>query len=257
MIGHDSLQTNQLIAVFGALAFLATAALLVASAAAVAGTFIIREERLKQWTSGVLGWLFRGRGLRGKIAAATVILVAGYGLTLAAFSISSREYTLNPGQEKYFCEIDCHLAYSVPAAEVAAQINDVRARGTFYIVTLKTRFDETTISKRRGDGPLQPSPRQIVLLDDAGRAIPISPEAEQALRNTSSAGAPLDTPLRPGESYATRIAFDVPPTTQLPRLLVASPSSPSWLGSLIIGEEDSFLHKKTLLALPNPTVHVQ
>jgi hypothetical protein len=38
---------------------------------------------------------------------------------------------------------------------------------------------------------------------------------------------------------------------------VASPSSPSRLGSLIIGEEASFLHKKTLLALPNPTVHIQ
>jgi hypothetical protein len=257
MIGHDSLQTNQLIAVFGALAFLATAGLLLASAAALAGTSVIREERLQQCTSSVLAWMFRGHGLRGKIVSVAIILVAGYGLTLAAFSISSHEYTLNPGQEKYFCEIDCHLAYSVPAVEVAAQINDVRAGGTFYIVTLKTRFDETTISQRRGDGPLQPSPRQIVLLDNAGRAIPISPEAEQALRNSSSAGAPLDTPLRPGESYTTRIAFDVPPTTQRPRLLVASPSSPSWLGSLIIGEEDSFLHKKTLLALPNPTVHIQ
>jgi hypothetical protein len=257
MTGHDSLQTNQLIAAFGALAFLATAALLVASAAALMGALALGEERVKQWTRGIFDWVFGGRGLRGKIVAAAVILVAGYGTTLAAFSISSREYTLNPGQEKYFCEIDCHLAYSVPAVEVAAQINDVRARGTFYIVTLKTRFDETTISPRRGDGPLQPSPRQIALLDDAGRAIPISPEAEQALRNTSSAGAPLDTPLRPGESCTTRIAFDVPPTTQRPRLLVASPSSPSWLGSLIIGEEDSFLHKKTLLALPNPTVHIQ
>jgi hypothetical protein len=257
MNGHDSLQTNQLIAVFGALAFLATAALLLASAAALAGTLVIREERLKRWTSSALAWLFRGHGLRGKIVTVAIILVAGYGLTLAAFSISSHEYTLNPGEEKYFCEIDCHLAYSVPAVEVAAQINDVRARGTFYVVTLKTRFDEMTISQRRGDGPLQPSPRQIVLLDDAGRAIPISPEAEQALRNTSSAGEPLDTPLRPGESYTTRIAFDVPPTTQRPRLLVASSSSPSWLGSLIIGEEDSFLHKKTLLALPNPIVHIQ
>ena len=257
MGGHENLQFNQLIAAFGALAFLGTVALLLGAIAAIAGAQVLGEERLKRWGGGISVWLFRGSGLRGKLVTAAAILVAGYAAALAAVSVSSHEYTLNPGQEKYFCEIDCHLAYSVPSVELAADVNGVRARGVLYIVTLRTRFDETTISEHRGDGPLQPSPRQITLLDDSGHAIPISAEAQQALQNFSSAGTPLDTPLRPGESYTTRLAFDVPPAAKHLRLFVAAPSSPSWLGSLIIGEEDSFLHKKTFLALPSPTVHLQ
>lgn len=211
-----NLQFNQLTAAFGALAFLGTVALLLAAIAALVGTFVIGERRLAGWTSGILGWLFRGHGLRAKIVAAGVILATGYALTLAAFS-----------------------------------------GGTFYIVTLRTRFDETTISAHRGEGYLQPSPREITLLDDAGRAIPVSAEGERALQSSSSAGNSLDTPLRPGESYMTRLAFDVPPAVRNPRLLVATPSFPPWVGALVIGEEASILHKKTFLALPSPTVHLQ
>lgn len=257
MGGQENLQLNQWIAAFGALAFLGTAALLLAAITSIAGAQILGEERLKCWTGAIREWLFRGHGLRGKICAVAVILVAGYGATLAAFSLSSHEYTLKPGEEKYFCEIDCHLAYSVPSIEQAAEVDGVRARGTFYVVTLKTRFDETTISPRRGDGPLQPSPREISLVDESGRAIPIAAEAQRALESTSSAGTPLDTPLRPGESYLTRLVFDVPAAAANLRMFVASPSSPSWLGALIIGEEDSVLHKKTFLALPSPKVHLQ
>lgn len=257
MGGYGNLQWNQWIAAFGALAFLGTAALLLAAIASVVGAQVVGEERLRRWSGAIGDWLFLGHGLRGKICVVAVVLVAGYGATLAAFSISSHEYTLKPGEEKYFCEIDCHLAYSVPSVEQAAEVGGVRARGTFYVVTLKTRFDETTISPRRGDGPLEPSPRGVSLEDESGRAIPIATEAQRALEATSSAGKPLDTPLRPGESYLTRLVFDVPAAAGNLRLFVASPSSPSWLGALIIGEEDSVLHKKTFLALPSATVQLQ
>ena len=141
--------------------------------------------------------------------------------------------------------------------ELAAEVGGVRARGTYYVVTLKTRFDETTISPRRGDGPLQPSPREISLVDESGRAIPIATEAQRALEVTSLAGKVLDTPLRPGESYLTRLVFDVHAAAVNLRMFVVSPSSPSWLGALIIGEENSVLHKKTFLALPSPKVDLQ
>jgi len=45
------------------------------------------------------------------LAAAAVGL--GYGLLLAAFSLISSEQTLPRGEEKHFCELDCHIAYSV------------------------------------------------------------------------------------------------------------------------------------------------
>jgi hypothetical protein len=47
----------------------------------------------------------------------TLMILAGgsvvyFGL-LVAFSEASKDVTLGRGNEKYFCEIDCHLAYSV------------------------------------------------------------------------------------------------------------------------------------------------
>src|SRR5512146_2768419 len=75
------------------------------------------------------------------------VLVAGaclYLLLLAGFSISSHEQTLPRGEEKYFCEIDCHLAYSIADAKWLGE----GPRRTLA-VTVRTRFDERTISVRR------------------------------------------------------------------------------------------------------------
>ncbi len=75
--------------------------------------------------------------------------------------------------EKYFCEVDCHLAYSVTGVTQTKTLgnppNQVTATGTFYVLTVKTRFDETTISPHRGNGPLSPNPRTVSVVDDQGR----------------------------------------------------------------------------------------
>ncbi len=58
--------------------------------------------------------LVRRRGERAK--AALLAMLAGvvlYSCVAAVFSLRSRERVLARGEEKYFCEIDCHLAYSV------------------------------------------------------------------------------------------------------------------------------------------------
>ena len=92
---------------------------------------------------------------------------------LLTASATSHEWSLAPGEEKYFCEIDCHLAYSVAGVEqmktIAGGETKQTAAGTLYLVTVRTRFDEHTISPHRGDGPLFPSPREVKLVDDQGR----------------------------------------------------------------------------------------
>ena len=93
----------------------------------------------------------------GTIGVGAVIYLA----LLLGFSAGSRETDLARGQEKYFCEIDCHLAYSVADARMKPDGN--------YLVTLRTRFDETTTSPRRPkDATLTPSPREARLVDSAG-----------------------------------------------------------------------------------------
>jgi hypothetical protein len=183
-------------------------------------------------------------------ARVTLLMLAGvlavyFGLMLV-FSLASGERVLARGGEKHFCEIDCHLAYSVADVRRAKTLGDgagaATARGEFYVVTMKTRFDETTISPKRGDGQLYPNPRGLTVFDDKGRAYPVSEEGRRALAASASAGTPLDTPLRPGESYTTELVFDLPADARDPVLLVNESDLPT---HFIIGHENSPLHKKT------------
>jgi hypothetical protein len=183
-------------------------------------------------------------------ARVTLVMLAGvlavyFGLVLV-FSLASGEKVLARGEEKHFCEIDCHLAYSVADVRRAKSIGDgasaATARGEFYVVTVKTRFDETTISPTRGSGQLYPNPRSVSVFDGRGHSYPISEEGQRALAASGSAGTPLDTPLRPGESYTTELAFDLPPDAGDPVLLINESDLPT---HFIIGHENSPLHKKT------------
>jgi hypothetical protein len=247
------METKQLFAAFGALAFLGTVALMAASILGIVCAKLIGEKRIARFSLWCMDWLFGGRGLAAKIFVAAAVLILGYSATLVGASLASKELTLSPGAEKYFCEIDCHLAYSVTEAKTAATVgvneSAVKAQGRFVIVTVRTRFDETTISRHRGNSPLVPSSREVTLFDGAGNRYPVSETGQQALNAMGEAGTSMMKPLRPGESYVSRIAFDVPPGVSNPRLLIASPTDPRWIGAVIIGDEDSVWHKKVFLAL--------
>jgi hypothetical protein len=168
-----------------------------------------------------------------------------FGVVLV-FSFASGERVLARGEEKHFCEIDCHLAYSVVDVRRAKSLGSgsaqVSASGEFLVVTLKTRFDETTISPRRGDSELYPNPRRVTVYDADGRSYAPSEEGRHALAASGMSSTPIDTPLRPGESYTTELVFDLPAGARDARLLVNESDLPT---RFIIGHENSPLHKKT------------
>jgi len=168
-------------------------------------------------------------------AAGTAVGIGGvlyFGLLLG-FSASSHDRALALGQEKYFCEIDCHLAYAVVDVK-----SEARGDSKNYEVTLRTRFDETTISPHRPkDAPLAPSPREVRVIDSLGRAY----------EPASMTGASLMTPLRPGDSYNTEMEFRIPKGASGLRLLIQT--IPAWPDRVLIGDENSWLHKKTYFAL--------
>ncbi len=184
-------------------------------------------------------------------AGATATIAAGYLLLLGGVSVASSEIVLPPGSWKYFCEIDCHIGYSVVDAHTAAAIGpemqQVFARGRFVVVRLKTWFDERTISARRGNGPLTPNRRKIQIVDDLGRNFVPSSGGQQALEHSGGASPPLTQPLRPGESYTADFVFDVPKDARGLRLLITE-DDPETV--LVIGHENSLLHKKIFLGLP-------
>ena len=72
--------------------------------------------------------LFKKQRLVVPIAVALVGVAGLYAAALLASSALSRERVLHPQEKKYFCEIDCHLAYSVERVEVAGFGADVSAQ---------------------------------------------------------------------------------------------------------------------------------
>lgn len=194
----------------------------------------------------------RKRARAGRVGLAGLVGLGLYLVLLLAFSLMSREKVLAFGEEKHFCEIDCHLAYSVTNVRetkaLGVQGKEATAQGIFYIVTIKTRFDETTISQTRGDGLLTPNSRIVTILDEEGNSYSPSTEGQSALGDSQpgGGGTPLDTPLRPGQSYTTDLVFDLPANIKNPELLMREGE---FITRFIIGHENSFWHGKTKFRL--------
>jgi hypothetical protein len=194
--------------------------------AAAAGIFLALA-------SAAIAWFAR----KPKFARASLLTVSAgaalYAALLVSFSLASRPQILTHNQEKYFCEIDCHLAYSL--LDVKTELS---AGSTHYVVTIRTRFDETTTSPSRPkDATLTPSPRTVLLIDANGHRY----------QPTATEGTPLLTPLKPSDSYTTQLAFEVPPDAKNLRLLITT--TPAWPDRVVIGDENSLLHHKTYFAL--------
>jgi len=196
--------------------------------AAAGGTFLALA-------AATIAWFAR----KPKFARASLLtLSAGaafYVALLLGFSLASRPHLLTRSQEKYFCEIDCHLAYSLLDVKT-----EPTAGATHYVVTIRTRFDETTTSPSRPkDATLTPSPRTVLLIAaDGHRYQPVATE-----------GTPLQTPLKPSDSYTTQLSFEVPPATDPKSLRLLISTTPAWPDRIVIGDENSLFHHKTYFAL--------
>jgi hypothetical protein len=194
--------------------------------------------------------LFYGAARRSSFFArlgvgAVLTIATGYLLLLTSVSFASSEKVLPAGGWKYFCEIDCHLAYSLVGAQTAAalgpEMQQIFPRGKFVVVRVKTWFDEHTISAHRGNGPLTPNARKVVLVDDTERSFASSAESQSTLARLGNNSTPITIALRPGESYTTDFVFDVSKDARGLRLLITEDDPET---RLVIGHENSLLHKK-------------
>ena len=178
--------------------------------------------------------------------AALVVLLASYAGVLAFFSWASFDRTARRGDEKFYCGMDCHIAYSVQGVERRKSIGDAIAQGEFVVVTIRSHFDERTIAPWRGNAPLRPDPPELELVDGGGRRFTMSAAGQRAWDSAHPPSHALTDPLRPGESYETTWVFDVPIEAQAERLFAGWHGFPSYL---LIGDEDTPGHAKTYLAL--------
>jgi hypothetical protein len=194
--------------------------------------------------------LVRRKGRAKFIVLAMLVIAGAYLAAVLIFSLSSHEKILARGEEKHFCEIDCHLAYSIVNARQSKTLGDspnqITAQGVYTLVTIRTRFDETTISERRGDGLLYPNSRRLTIVDERGNKYLPAGDGQPAIQNAQSGDQPLTTPLRPGESYTTEVAFDLPADAKPSTLLI---NEGEWVTHFVIGHENSPLHAKTRFQL--------
>lgn len=188
---------------------------------------------------------FRRRAWVPHTLLAMVVLLAGYAVVLGAFSRASYDRTVKRGDEKFFCDLDCHIAYSVQKVERAKAIGGAISQGEFVVVTLRSHFDERTIAPWRGNGALRPDPPVLELVDGSGRHFPTSLPGQRAWEKANTSSHSLSDPLRPGESYETTWVFEVPADSQSVRMYAGWHGFPEYL---LIGDEASPGHRKTYFA---------
>ncbi len=190
-------------------------------------------------------WITRKPRFALPALGAALALGGLYVALLLGAAFASRERTLGPGEWKYFCEVDCHVAYAVESVRTAKTLRSPEhpesAGGLFYVVRVKAWFDERTTARRRPrDLALAPGPRLVAVVDGYGNYY----APRQAI------GPPLTQPLLPGQSYTVEFVFDLPADRPDFRLFVGSAVPINWL---LIGHESSLFHGKVFFALEPAT----
>jgi hypothetical protein len=206
---------------------------------------------------GLIYSVIRKKFVVTRFALIAIAAITGLYLgVMLIFSFASSEKVLARGEEKHFCEIDCHLAYSIAEVRETKTLGEAHrqatAVGTFRVVTIKTRFDETTIGPNRGNRQLHPNSRILAVSDESGNKYFPSSSGQTALESSQAAGTPITTPLRPSETYLSTFVFDLPDAIRSPTLLIHEGEA---VTHFIIGHENSPLHKKTrfsIMGRPQP-----
>lgn len=161
------------------------------------------------------------------VCGASVIFV--YVIVLLSVSVGSVPRVLPLGERKVFCEIDCHVVFSIESP--------AERRGDTVHIALREAF--TNVSDARGNAPLTPGTRHIALVAENG-------EHYLPVRLRPAGPDTLFAPIRPGEQHHAELAFVVPAALSLRGLLVENDDPVS---RLMIAHERSPLHAKVLLAV--------
>jgi hypothetical protein len=175
-----------------------------------------------------------------------LVLVAAslYAGALLTVSLSSQERTLPRGETLRFCGfyLDCHMGVAVDGVVHRESAGTTSASGIYFVVSVR-------VSSNARRATLQLYRPEFTVIDKAGRRYSRALDAERAL--AAEAGeAPMVRPVRAGESYLATIVFDLPEGVASPRLQVKDVNGVDRvLEAILIGDDDSVLHKPTTLAL--------
>jgi Domain of unknown function (DUF4352) len=162
-----------------------------------------------------------------------------YAVVLLSVSLLSPQHRLAMHQDRCFDDWYLSVEQVVQQPTLGASPTIVAARGEFYLVTVHVSSRAKAITQRAPDA-------QVYLLDASGQRSDPSPAGQQALDATGQGGQPLSSALAPGGSFARTVVFDLPRGSSHLALVVTHGLFPDLL---VIGSEQSFLHKPTIIEL--------
>ena len=142
--------------------------------------------------------------------------------------------------------LDCHLHTVVIGVRTSKTIGSRTANGMFTVVNVKVFLDARNPNIRFR--LLEP---EAVAIDPSGKTYSRDTDAEAAL---PSAGVSLGADIKGSQTIEKEIVFDLPENVAAPRLLITEGYGvDKWIESMLIGDEDSILHKRISLIFGNKT----
>ncbi|GCE28996.1 hypothetical protein KDA_44800 [Dictyobacter alpinus] len=187
------------------------------------------------FTSGY--FLLRRRWQRARrILLVLAISLVLYTLVLLSVALLSPQRILAMHQNRCFDDWCISVERSIKQPSIGTTTT---AHGTFYLVTVRVSSQARGITQRATDA-------QVYLLDAGGQRYDPDSNGQQALDATRQSGPPLDTRLAPSGSFTHIVVFDLPKSASALSLVVTHGLFPE---ILIIGSEQSFLHKPTIFQL--------
>lgn len=176
--------------------------------------------------------------------AGIAVWLVFYSVMLIGFSLTSTERVLGVGEAKEYCGfyLDCHMHTKVTSIRTAQQIGDKQANGIFYIVGVRVFSDAR--NPRINMRLIEPKAR---ILTPRGTSMERDPEAEALL---PTANVALNGDIHSSQTIDKEIVFDVAnPSPALKLLITEGYGIDKAIESVLVGDEDSFLHARTFFSL--------
>ena len=180
-----------------------------------------------------------------KLAAKFGLLLGpiGYFSVLLLVSLTSSQTRLALNQERCFDEM-CFSVIGVNKVKTVSNPSaQITAQGSFYLVQLQLR----NAAKRLAQKPDNPG---FEVVDQQGHTYSYSQIGTAVLTNVQSVTGInttlWETKLEPAEKSVRTLVFDLPSKVANPCLVI---SEGSWPTPLIIGDDNSFFHKKPQICL--------
>lgn len=179
------------------------------------------------------------RRIRGRSAQKLLLTLAGcmiaYAAILIIVSLSSHTRELAVGTDKCFDDW-CASVMGAHALPGASHTNGKK------IVAVELR-----VSNRARGAAFRPSQPRVRLVLPSGEEVNPSASGQHEFEKQSGPQEDIAKRLSAGENFRTTLAFEVPVTTST--AVVQLLEGPALVMRLLVGDENSFFHKKSVFAI--------